>query len=89
MPQFPRVNCQYGAPMGRTESRQTPTGKIRLFRVRLNAGGYDDGGAYWGGGQPLYCADDGECYFRFVRAWTRKEAAELLGIEGNLKRACA
>lgn len=52
MPQLPRLNCQYGAPMGRLESRETPVCKVRLFRVRLDAGGYDDGGAYWGTGQP-------------------------------------
>lgn len=87
--QFPSVNCQYGAPMGRLESRETPVCKVRLFRVRLDSGGYDDGGAYWGIGQPLYCADDGEGYFRFMRARNRAEAAQSLGIEGNLKRACA
>ena len=59
-----KVGRQYGAPMGR---RELPvSGKVRLARVRLDAGGYDPGGAYWGSGQPLYCAwnDEGEVYLR-------------------------
>lgn len=57
--QFSDVNSRYGAPMGRREYRgdyDAPY-KFRLFRVRLDRGGYDDGGAYWGAGQPLYCAE--------------------------------
>ena len=36
-------------------------GLIRLNRVRLNSGGYDRDGVYWGVGQPLYeyHSDDG------------------------------
>jgi hypothetical protein len=30
--------------------------KIRLFKVRLNQGGYDSTGTYWGTGTPLWCA---------------------------------
>jgi hypothetical protein len=43
------VDCRYGAPMGR---HCGPTishgGKISLRKVRLDSGGYDKGGAYWG-----------------------------------------
>ena len=47
--QFPEVSSKYGAPLGRLTSLlgATPKG-IRLFKVRLDSGGYDDGGAYWG-----------------------------------------
>lgn len=58
MPQMQNVSSRYGALMGRSE-RHGPKGlayKTQLFRVRLDAGGYDDGGAYWGTGEPLYCA---------------------------------
>lgn len=36
--------------------------KVTLQRVRLDSGGYDPCGAYWGCGEPLYWAatDDGE-----------------------------
>lgn len=51
-----------------SEDPATWRGKITLRRVRLNAGGYDSGGAYWGGGKPLYWATDESsstgCYFR-------------------------
>lgn len=46
-----------GSAMGRRETRaldrQAPI-KFYLRRERLNMGGYDSGGAYWGRGMPLY-----------------------------------
>jgi len=36
----------------------TLTGRLSLHRVRLNAGGYDDTGAYYGVGQPVYICFD-------------------------------
>ena len=86
MSQFSQVGSIYGAPMGRSEDRipaDLPARSVRLYRVKLNRGGYDDGGAYWGTGQPLYCAEwtigeeDGR---RFVRADNRFYAARKLGI---------
>lgn len=52
----PNVNCQYGAPMGRPAFGHgvAPTTAFTLRRIRLNNGGYDRGGAYWGVGAPLY-----------------------------------
>jgi hypothetical protein len=42
--------------------------KVALQRIRLDRGGYDAGGAYWGIGQPLYWggSDDGlvDLWFR-------------------------
>lgn len=64
----PEVSCKYGAPMGRS-SHRTFTDKsgqtflldvnenakpFRLMRCPLDNGGYDQGGAYWGLGEPLY-----------------------------------
>jgi hypothetical protein len=55
-----------GAQMGRPEYRNGPDGQVtdaplfRLQRVRLDSGGYDNGGAYWGTGAPLYVAFSGE-----------------------------
>jgi hypothetical protein len=37
---------------------EAETMRVSLRRVRINGGGYDDGGAYWGHGQPLYWAGD-------------------------------
>jgi hypothetical protein len=53
----PNVSSQYGAPMGRGSNRANqaePAERFYLRRVRLDSGGYDNGGAYWGTGQPLY-----------------------------------
>jgi hypothetical protein len=85
--QFPDSASIYGAPMGRHESRiptaALPARSVRLYRVRINAGGYDDGGAYWGIGEPLYCAEAciGENDYRqFTRACSRSAAAQKLSI---------
>lgn len=54
------VDCSYGAPMGRRTGPEflDTSGKIYLRRIRLNSGGYDNGGAYWGLGQPLWETQD-------------------------------
>ncbi len=51
--------------------------KVTLQRIRLDTGGYDPQGAYWGIGQPLYWAatDDGKLDSTF-RARDRAEAKE-------------
>jgi len=56
----PAVSCRYGAPLGRASDNLSglivePTDSaFTLQRVRLNSGGYDAGGAYWGLGPRLY-----------------------------------
>lgn len=89
--QFPNVHSRYGAPMGRSESKGDPGApyKFRVYRVNLNSGGYDDGGAYWGHGAPLYCAEawqvwdesDGTDYGnarQFMRAKDREAAKAIV-----------
>lgn len=66
---------KYGADMGRSGSAPL-VGRVSLRRVRLDSGGYDKGGAYWGIGETLYYAsgsEDGEVY---VRA-SGRDAAKL------------
>ena len=49
-----------GAKMGRHHALldfEEPR-NIRLFKMALDSGGYDDGGAYWGIGEPIYIAED-------------------------------
>jgi hypothetical protein len=73
----------YGASIGRTSYQAHPKGahKFNLWRVRLDAGGYDAGGAYWGTGMPLYCAESVEGdVVTFFRAWDR-DAAKTQVIE--------
>lgn len=73
--QFADVNSQYGAPMGRREYFEEDIIPCRCFRVRMVDGAYDDGGAYWGCGVPLYAAiADGVQIF--TRARSRKTAKE-------------
>lgn len=51
-----KVSCKYGAPMGRLDKGIHPTeSNITVYdrKVRLNKGGYDSGGAYWGIGKEL------------------------------------
>lgn len=57
MPNIPEVSAKYGAPHGRSGSWvYRDTGTITLQRVELDSGGYDEGGAYWGLGEPLWWA---------------------------------
>ena len=44
-----KVFCKYGAPMGRGSASEVPEEKTRLHLVEMDQGGYDKGGAYWGG----------------------------------------
>lgn len=90
MAQFPKVNTSRGAPMGRRDdpalSVDVPR-SIRLFRVNLDRGGYDDGGAYWGIGRALFCAIDDDDSQQFCRGGSRERAALCMGIPNTaLKR---
>lgn len=84
--QFENVSNRYGAPMGRHSDVYLETMQVRsvrLFGVRLDSQGYDDGGAYWGSrlnGQHLWCAIDGDGNRVFVDACSRAQAALKLGI---------
>lgn len=87
--QFETVPSRYGAPMGRRADGYIETNIarfVRLYRVRINSGGYDDGGAYWGLGEALFCAEDDDGNRQFQRASTRTKAALMLTIPtGALK----
>lgn len=80
--QFDNVSSRYGAPMGRhsVPDLDTTRGTVRLFKVNLDSGGYDDGGAYWGHGGAIYCARDRNGDIQTVRAASRAHAAFLLEI---------
>ena len=84
------VSSRYGAPMGRHDDIHLETQiprSVRLQRVRLDAGGYDSGGAYWGHYASLFVAEDADGNRQFVRAHSRAQAALTLGI-GGLALVC-
>lgn len=80
------VSSTYGAPMGRRDSASLETAVprfVRLQRVRLDSQGYDSGGAYWGlrrPGESLFVAVDDDGNRQFVNAYSRPQAALILGI---------
>lgn len=63
--------------MGRRDYVVVEESRVELFRVRFVDGDYDDGGAYWGGGDPLFCAR-GEGVETFIRAENWQDAKERL-----------
>lgn len=74
-----------GARQGRTKeiSGGYTDQPLRLNQVRINDGGYDVGGAYWGvSKRPLWCAWTNKVQVRiYVRAPTRaaaKDSVQLL-----------
>ena len=93
-PKLPQLNCAHGAPMGRPpwprsswvspylDPTQTQNFKLPAwcFRLRLTGGGcYDEGGAYWGSPETVWCAtngfdDDDNNFQLFTRASNRNGA---------------
>ena len=70
---------KYGSSLGRySRGPQELTGRCHLVRVRLDSGGYDKGGAYWGSGQPLFCAWDDEGNSYYCRAIDRENAKAVI-----------
>lgn len=85
---LPSVGNQYGAPMGRPyhlPADNTQPVRLYLRKVRLNSGGYDNGGAYWGGPDNLYHAFNDEVEIDlYVRGDTRGQAmSEVLAEVPN------
>ena len=61
------------------EANRNRSMKFTLCRIRLDSGGYDSGGAYWGIGEPLYGAEtqdglDDQVLRLFMRATDRNDA---------------
>lgn len=71
------VSSAFGAPMGRREITDNQNAKVQLFKVKFVDYDYDQGGAYWGGGTPLYAAI-GDDFQVFRRAFSRENAKEII-----------
>lgn len=73
------MSHRYGAPMGEmpTLTQAATPARLSIRKVRLNGGGYDSSGTYWGRGMPLYCVEDIDTGMRlFVRASDRATVVE-------------
>lgn len=74
---------RYGAQMGRRSDLDEDTvSKCKLHRVRLDSGGYDPGGAYWGFPDNLYYVEatdgDDKGKILYIRAASREAAKAQL-----------
>lgn len=72
---------RYGADMGRRNHPAEDASeslKFRVYQMTIDSGGYDNGGAYWGCGEPMFRAiaedSDGELVEHFMRARNRDAA---------------
>ena len=77
------VGCKYGAPLGRLYRLPADTDepvKLKLVKLKMvGDGAYDQGGAYWGCGDPIYMAK-GEASDVVVELYVRvkdREEAKL------------
>jgi len=82
-----RVSAKYGAQMGRNNKlpeNHNEIIKLRLEKMNMIDGDYDNGGVYWGGGTvfgKMYVAYNGENDVQvFVRGRNRQEAKEAVII---------
>lgn len=71
-----------GAALGRPsvlDAVEDFSGKLTLRRIRLDSGGYDPNGTYFGTGTPLFwvASDDGTIDY-VLRAWPRSEAKSFV-----------
>lgn len=78
----PKMDCKYGAPMGRQSWNDNPrdvpfTGRFYLQHIPLDSGGYDKGGAYWGIGRRVYGYAAGDDSINgTLRAYDRADAKQ-------------
>lgn len=80
----PDVSSRYGAPMGRVNGMIDDGLPLYLRRIRINSGGYDDGGAYWGLGAPLYAYGTGDGDWKYLRARSRDDAKAKIRDGANV-----
>jgi len=75
----PHVSAKYGAPLGRNSDPLDHDGNWQAKHVKLDEGGYDNGGAYWGlrpTGVSLFAVQDGVGNIAFVDAPNKTQALE-------------
>lgn len=85
MRKISNVSSSRGAPMGRSATLpddRSASCKLHLRRLQWVDGDYDEGGAYWGHGEPIWWAyDDAGTIEMFTRARNRIRAKiEFLAV---------
>lgn len=85
-----KLSCKRGAPMGRHSEGDINAATVALEWVPFVDGAYDCGGAYFGGGDPIYCAvgydENGEEQGRtYIRAAGRDAAWSELDLDPEVK----
>lgn len=78
---LPKAYDYRGAAMARgSDWDRQPNGKVKLERMIMVGGDYDQGGAYWGKGLPLWvCETDDSEYI--LRGYVRARSRELAKLE--------
>lgn len=85
LPTITKVSSKFGAPMGRGQRYNRPHGTLHCCKVKLDSGGYDAGGAYWGIGAPLWAIwDDDGGVEAYVRAPDRKRAKQTFMLKRGI-----
>jgi hypothetical protein len=75
-PAVPTMDCRYGAPLGRANN-YVACSRFYVHRIRMiSYSAYDEGGAYWGQGRPMYVAWNRDGLRIYMRASSAKEARE-------------
>lgn len=77
---FDKVNCRFGAPMGRHgDAPDTYDGKSKLFARHCGGDGYyDRGGAYWGHSNVCAVWTRGGDFCAYVEARTPEVAIQIV-----------
>lgn len=80
---IPRVNSQYGAPMGRA-SRDDSNQPLQVLRMSIDSQGYDVGGSYWGLSEDsMWVAASGDLGTRiYARGVSRADAIMAMDAVG-------
>jgi hypothetical protein len=87
MHELPKSFSSRGADMGRA-AKPGPADlpyKFSLQRLRIDAGGYDQGGAYWGHGAPLFWACDESTHSAPVEVFLR--AADREAVKAKIRES--
>lgn len=79
--QMPFVSQQIGRSSQDLASLSIKSKSLYFFRLKLDQGGFDNGGARWDPRKPLYCVSDGLQPLAFTQAPSKYAAAVQLKVD--------